>query len=167
MRTLLLIRHAKSSWENFIGDDIDRPLNERGTKNAPEMARRLLARGIAIGAFISSPARRALTTAILFAAEYGVEKEDIIVIPSLYMAGPTVFSDVIRKAPPSATTVAIFSHNNGITEYANILSDIRIDNMPTSAVFAIECGINEWRNFDPAKNNRFYFFDYPRSAKVK
>lgn len=162
MKTILLIRHAKSSWENFTVSDEERPLNERGKKNAPEMARRLLKKKILIDAFISSPAKRAHTTARYFAEVYGVPKDNIILVPELYMAGTEAFTNTIRNAPSKAGTIALFSHNNGITEFANRLTAARIDDMPTCAVFAVKCNIDHWQEFT-AGNNEFYFFDYPKS----
>lgn len=162
MKTILLIRHAKSSWENFTVSDADRPLNERGKKNAPEMAKRLLKKKIKIEAFISSPALRAHTTAQYFAEVYGEAKSNIILVPELYMAGEEAFTRTIQNAPSKAGTIALFSHNNGITEYANRLTTTRIDDMPTCAVFAVKCKIDNWQDFTVG-NNEFYFFDYPKS----
>lgn len=163
MKTILLVRHAKSSWENFSVTDEDRPLNDRGKKNAPDMAKRLLKKNIQIDAFISSPAKRARTTAEYFADEYNVNKKKIILIPELYMATPAAFISAIQNAPEKAETIAIFSHNNGITEFANMLSETRIDNMPTCAVFAVQANIADWRTFQPGNAN-FYFFDYPKKS---
>src|SRR5690349_9793579 len=105
MKTILLVRHAKSSWENFSVTDEERPLNDRGKKNAPEMAKRLLKKNIAIDAFISSPAKRAKTTAEYFAEEYGVSKKKIILIPELYMAAAAAFINTIQNAPETAETI--------------------------------------------------------------
>jgi phosphohistidine phosphatase len=163
MKTILLVRHAKSSWENFSVTDEERPLNDRGKKNAPEMAKRLLKKNIRIDAFISSPAKRARTTAEYFADEFGVSKKKIILVPELYMATPVAFVNTIKNAPEDAKTIALFSHNNGITEFANMLSDARIDNMPTCAVFAVQADIHNWQDFQP-ENNSFYFFDYPKKS---
>jgi phosphohistidine phosphatase len=162
MKTILLIRHAKSSWENFSVTDAERPLNERGKRNAPEMAGRLLKKGIPIDAFLSSPAKRALSTAGLFAGVYGKRPDEIIIVPALYLANNDAFMQTIITAPPASASVAIFSHNNGITEFANTLSDARIDHMPTCSVFAVKCAIDSWQDFH-AENNEFYFFDYPKS----
>lgn len=161
MKTILLVRHAKSSWENFSVSDEERPLNERGKKNAPEMAKRLLKKNIKIDAFISSPAKRAKTTAEYFAEEYGVSRKKIILIPELYMATASAFINAIQNAPPEANTIAIFSHNNGITDFANMLSEARIDNMPTCSVFAVTADVPDWQSFEPGKTS-FYFFDYPK-----
>lgn len=157
----MLVRHAKSSWENFSVKDAERPLNERGKKNAPEMARRLLKNKIPIDAFISSPAKRAKTTAAYFAEAYGTDTKHIIIVPELYMANGEAFMQAIRNAPEEADSIAIFSHNSGITDFANALSNARIDHMPTCAVFAVQCDIDSWSGFEPGSST-FYFFDYPK-----
>jgi phosphohistidine phosphatase len=162
MKTLLLIRHAKSSWENFAVTDEERPLNARGKKNAPEMAKRLRKKHITIDAFLSSSAKRAQATAEYFTEAYGVPAKSIVVVPELYLANADAFTTAIRNAPPAADTVALFSHNDGITLFANRLSDAKVDNMPTCAVFAVKCDIREWSEFMP-RDHEFYFFDYPKS----
>jgi phosphohistidine phosphatase len=162
MKSLLIIRHAKSSWDDPAQADFDRTLNERGKQDAPQMARRLLSRSIAIDAFISSPAKRARKTASLFAAEYKYDKENIILVPELYHASPANFFDVISKAPPAANTIAVFSHNPGITEFANMLTEVRIDDMPTCAIFGIQVATHNWTSFKDASKT-FWLFDYPKS----
>jgi len=164
MKTLLLVRHAKSSWDNFSVGDAERPLSERGKKNAPEMAKRLLKKKVAIDAFLSSPAKRALTTAKLFAKEYSLPSGDIIVIPELYLADITAFQHAIAAAPPEAGSIAVFSHNSGITEFANSLTNVRIDNMPTCAVFGVTIAVNSWTEFAAAPKE-FYLFDFPKSGE--
>lgn len=162
MKTVLIVRHAKSSWDDFSLKDEERPLNERGKKNAPEMAKRLRKKKVEIDTILSSPAKRAKATADYFADEYGIKKSSIIVIPGLYMAGVNTFVDVIRNAPKAGSNLAIFSHNNGITDFVNLLTSTRIDDMPTCGVFAIKCPISHWADFELLKNE-FYFFDYPKS----
>jgi phosphohistidine phosphatase len=162
MKTILLVRHAKSSWENFSVTDAERPLNERGKKNAPEMAARLLSKNIKIDSFLSSPAKRAFSTAKLFIEVYGRKSKEIILIPELYMANSAAFTKAIHNAPAAASSIALFSHNNGITEFANTLSTAIIDDMPTCSVFAVKCPISSWDAFGVG-NNEFYFFDYPKS----
>src|SRR5690606_34139980 len=130
----------------------------------PRMAKRLLKKNIAIDAFISSPAIRAKTTAGFFAKEYGTDKKELIIVPELYMADSRAFINAIRNAPTEANTIALFSHNNGITEFANVISETRIDHMPTCSVFAVHCEIENWKEFDD-HGNRFYFFDYPKANK--
>ena len=161
MKSLLIVRHAKSSWDLSTPNDFDRPLNDRGKKDAPAAAKRLIKKGIQIDAFISSPAKRAKKTAKYFMAEYGLDKDKIILIPELYEAHYTVFYDVIRDLNDKYQSAAIFSHNPGITEFVNTLSEMKIDNMPTCAVFAVHADIESWQQFKEAEK-KFWFFDYPK-----
>lgn len=164
MKTLLLIRHAKSDWNDPSMKDFDRPLNDRGKRNAPEMAKRLLGKDIKIDALIASPAKRAKKTAELIAKEYDIKKEKIIFIDELYLAEPSVFFDVISKADDDHKHIAVFSHNPGITDFANQLADIRIDNIPTCGVFAIKIDTKHWKDFTEAEKE-FWFFDYPKAGE--
>lgn len=162
MKTLILVRHAKSSWDDASISDFDRPLNDRGKKDAPEMAERLKDKGLKIDVFVSSPAKRARRTARIFAKEFGVEKEDIKLVEDLYMASPSVFSVVVEGLDDEANTVALFSHNPGITEFASSLTNVRIDNMPTCSVFAVQANTDKWSEFEAAEKS-FLFFDYPKN----
>lgn len=163
MKQLLLIRHAKSDWGNPGLGDFDRPLNERGKKDAPEMAKRLLNKKIKIDAFISSPAKRAAKTAKCFAEAYGLKKEDVTFVEELYLASHHVFQSVVASLKNKNNTVALFSHNDGITDFANQLTDARIDNIPTCGIFALKVDTDDWSKFAEAKKE-FWFFDYPKSA---
>lgn len=159
MKTLLIIRHAKAE-SSFTLNDFERPLNERGKKDAPVMAQRLLDKKIIIDAFVSSPARRAKKTAELFHETYKAN-DDIILISALYHAPAEIFYQVIKELDDSLTTAAIFAHNPGITYFVNQLAAVRIDNMPTCAVFAVTINCNTWKDFAKAKKD-FLFFDYPK-----
>lgn len=165
MKTLLLIRHAKSSWDDPSLNDFDRPLNEKGKKDAHFMARRLTDKKIKIDAFVSSPARRAKKTAEFFSKEFGGKEDKIILRSELYAAPPQAFEDVVSKLPNSLDHVALFSHNPGITEFANTLTDTRIDDMPTCSIFAVRIATEKWNEFEKAKKE-FWFFDYPKAASV-
>ena len=162
MKTLLTIRHAKSSWENAITNDMDRPLNERGRRDAPAMAQRLLGSGVRIDLFISSPAKRAKTTAELFVHEFGGAREDILFVPDLYHAPARTFRDVIITLDDRFDTIAIFSHNPGITAFVNTLTSVRVDNMPTCGIFAVKSEVASWTEFITT-GKEFWFFDYPKN----
>jgi phosphohistidine phosphatase len=162
MKSVIIIRHAKSSWDSIEVSDFDRPLNDRGKEDAPKMAKRLLERNVSIDAFISSSAKRARKTAALFIKEFEGDKEQIILMPTLYLAGPDAFYDAIANAPASAKTIAVFAHNPGITEFANELTDVRIDDMPTCAIFAVKADIKDWSEFKDAEKE-YWFFDYPKA----
>lgn len=162
MKTLILVRHAKSSWDNSGLSDIDRPLNERGKKDAPEMAERLKDKGLKIDQFVSSPAKRARKTAKIFAETYDVKKEDIKIVDDLYLATAEAFNETVASIKDKYDTVALFSHNPGITEFASSLTAVRIDNMPTCSVFAVSAEISDWKEFQAA-DKKFIFFDYPKN----
>ena len=163
LKTLLLIRHAKSSWDDPGLSDFDRPLNERGKKDAPMMADRLHERGIKLDAFISSPAKRAKRTAEQFAKRYKKEDKDIILKTELYMAIENTFYEVIEKLDDNDDCIALFSHNPGLTDFANSLTEVRTDNIPTCGIFAVSIDIKKWNKIREAKKN-LLFFDYPKAS---
>ncbi len=109
-RSVIIVRHAKSSWSDPSQPDFERPLNDRGKADAPVMAKRLLDRNVRIDAFITSPAKRAKKNSRSFCREYmEKDKEHLILVPSLYHAEPPDFFRAIMEAPDQATTIAIFS----------------------------------------------------------
>lgn len=163
MKTLLLIRHAKSSWDSPGLNDFDRSLNERGKKDAPEMAKRLKDKDINIDLFVSSPAKRARKTAKLFAEVFHEKKDKVQLVDDLYLATAPVFETAIKELNDKYDTVALFSHNPGITEFANTLTHMRIDNMPTCSIFALQADTDSWHSFAEAEK-KFLFFDYPKNA---
>ena len=160
MKCVLLVRHAKSDWSADT-DDFNRPLNERGKRDAPIMAERLMKRNFKIDALVSSPARRALKTARIFADHLGMNKEHIILNEQLYLPPPSKFFEVLQSLDDKMNTVAVFSHNNGITEFANSLGIALIDNMPTCSIFAFKANTNSWSDLRDV-NKEFLFFDYPK-----
>jgi phosphohistidine phosphatase len=169
MKTLLIVRHAKSSWDSAIISDIDRPLNERGKRDAPAMAQRLVKAGVKIDLFVSSPAKRAGATAEFFAREFGrkgkneVSVADILFVPELYHASPQVFTEVIAGLDDSYNSAAMFSHNPGITSFVNTLTAVRVDNMPTCGVFAVTSAAGQWNDFQ-STGAVFWFFEYPKAG---
>ena len=166
MKQLLIIRHAKSDWNALIPTDFDRPLNERGHRDAPKMAKRVVDRKVKLDAIITSTAMRAFTTANYFASVYSNETKQVIPIiekPELYLAEPPVFFDVISKANDSYDNIAVFSHNPGITDFINQSGVAQLDEMPTCGIFAISIDTKKWSDFKKAKK-QFLFFDYPKNG---
>ena len=162
MKQLVIVRHAKSSWDFINMDDKDRPLNDRGNKDAPMMAKRLLKQKIDLDLFVSSTATRAFTTASYFANVYDVKAKHIIQEDNLYEAPAGAFYRVVTKLPDNAACVALFSHNPGITDFANSLTTTQIDDMPTCGIFAVKADIKSWSDFERA-DKEFWFFDYPKA----
>lgn len=166
MKTLILIRHAKSSWGEAGVLDSERPLNDRGKKDAPEMAKRLKKKDLKIDAIVSSPAKRARKTAKYFAEEFKIDKDEIIIEEDLYGADIPGFRKVVEGLKDKYDMVALFSHNPGITDYANILANVSIDTMPTCSVFAVQSNVNSWQEFNLGEKS-FLFFDYPRNPMAE
>ena len=164
MKTLLIVRHAKSSWDNASLSDIDRPLNDRGKRDAPAMAGRLIKAGVKIDLFVSSPAKRARHTAEYFLHEFDRKDKELVIQQQLYHAQTQDFRDVVAGLDDKYDSVALFSHNPGITAFANALANVRLDNMPTCSVFAVTGEANSWKDFLNA-GITFWFFDYPRSGE--
>ena len=163
MKTLLIIRHAKSSWDNINAPDIDRPLNDRGKKDAPAMAKRVIKAGVHVDRLISSPARRARHTAELFAREFKVKETDIVSVTELYHAHPPSFNKSSPAWMIGDQTVALFSHNPGITVLCQYP-----DHRPARqyAYLLRLCHQKRCANVERIlrREPEFLFFDYPKSA---
>lgn len=160
-RTLILIRHAKSSWANPLQSDFDRTLNERGEKDAPEMGERLKSMNIIPDLIISSSAKRTRQTAKRIAKKVGYDADNIKWEEKLYHCIPSVFEDVIEAIGSKVKTVFIVAHNPGITAFANELSPgFSIDNMPTCGVVGAHIEDENWDNFSVAKR-KVFLFEYP------
>jgi phosphohistidine phosphatase len=164
MKRLILVRHAKSSWANPGQEDIDRPLNDRGKRNAPEMARRLRGRGELPMLIVSSPARRALATARLMAEEFSIARDAIVIEDTLYEASVDTWCRVIAALPPDVDSVLIVGHNPTLTELGNRLCPaVRIDNIPTCGVLRLDYGLKSWAAV-PGSEPSGWDFDYPKRS---
>lgn len=162
MKQLLLVRHAKSSWAEAGRRDFDRPLNARGERNAPEMAARLVARGIRPQLIVASGARRALATAQKMAVVLGYPVADIEIVDALYEASEQTWFERIRALPPSCDVALMVGHNPEITAVANRLCPrARIVNVPTCGVLWLEYTLADWREL-PQATPRRWDFDYPK-----
>ncbi len=162
MKTLYIVRHAKSSWANANQTDFERPLNDRGNKDAPNMAAHLIQKNIKLEHVISSPAVRAKSTCIAFAAAYNINEGNIEYKTELYHAPTNVFYEVLSNINNNIEQVAIFAHNPGITDFVNSLhTGCEVDDMPTTAIFAVSIQIENWRDFKTAKKE-YLFFTYPK-----
>ena len=141
MKKLFIIRHAKSSWADPTLKDFDRPLNDRGKKDAPFMSKFIADKYLAPSLIISSPAVRALKTAQHFAKAFDIKKEDIQKEKSLYHAYPEEVYDVIHMIDSDVDQAFIFGHNPTFTSIANHFTDEYIDNVPTCGIVYLECKV--------------------------
>ena len=160
-KTLYLVRHAKSSWKNAGLTDEERPLNKRGKHDAPLMGNLLRQKSEMPDVIISSPAKRALSTAKLFASELGYAKENIVVKEELYMADVSDFLEIIRNINDSAESIMLFGHNPGITYFVNFISGSDIENLPTAGTVKINLDISSWLEAGKIKG-KLVFFEYPK-----
>jgi phosphohistidine phosphatase len=165
MKTLYVVRHAKSSWDDPEKADFDRPLNERGKTDAPRMGKRLKEKDVHPNVIIASPAKRARSTAKRIAREIGYAKENIKTDRALYHAGEAIILDVIRQVKPKHDVLMIVGHNPGLTDFVNALMDESsnpIDNIPTCGIVAFTFQTDDWKKIDWGKG-KMLFFDYPKS----
>lgn len=147
MRTLYLIRHAKSSWDTPGLRDFNRPLNERGLHDAPQMAKLLVKQGVQPDLLISSPAKRAITTALFFAQAFGIADDAVVREQDIYEADIRDLLRIISALPDSAHTVLLFGHNNTLTHVANLFTEDFIENVPTCGIVRIESSAATWQEF--------------------
>jgi len=161
-KELLLVRHAKSSWDDPYLDDHDRPLNERGLQNAPEMGKRLQGLSIRPEVWISSTALRAITTAEIIAEQVGFPQDQIQRTKDLYHASATELQEIISELDDQIDSVVFFGHNPGVTSLFANLYGLPIDNVPTCGVVHLQFNENTWSAVSSAPPARAYF-DFPKN----
>lgn len=166
MKTLYVIRHAKSSWDNPLLADADRPLNARGEADAPRMGKRLKKRAVRPDLMLSSPAVRAITTCRSIAAEIAYPLGKIKTDKKLYHAEDVEILSILQNLNDTFECVWIFGHNPGLTDFINQLTTEVIDNIPTCGVVACSLAIQRWDEADWKKGTVLYF-DYPKKKDSK
>lgn len=149
MLILYLVRHAKSSWSHPGLRDHDRPLNDRGLRDAPRMAKLLVEQhSEKPDMLVSSTAKRALSTAHFFAEAFGIGAEAIQREPDIYEAYPQEILRIVSELPESAKTVMLFGHNPTFTALANqFAGDDFVENVPTCGVVKIVSTAPDWKSF--------------------
>jgi phosphohistidine phosphatase len=143
MKTLILVRHAKSSWDDPSLDDRDRPLNGRGKKDAPAMGERLAKLGIEPELMVSSPAVRALTTAEIFAKALDFKRKKIMVDEQIYASSPAILLKRIHAIDDEVKCAMLFGHNPELSDLAHDFSP-QIDDLPTCAVVELHFDVKTW-----------------------
>jgi phosphohistidine phosphatase len=162
-KQLILVRHGKSDWATGGISDFDRPLNHRGHKNAPEMAERLSKKALVPQLIVSSPAKRALTTAKHFGDVWKMPQQDIQQESDIYEANPTALLHVVNRLNNSYERVALFGHNPGLTDFVNYLADAHIYNMPTAGLAVIDFPVDDWAEVSQ-HTGKLFLFDAPKNA---
>ncbi len=155
MKTIYIIRHAKSSWKFPELDDKHRPLNKRGYQSASCIGQALLKKNILFDKMISSPATRALSTAQILSTILQYKIENIEISNDFYTfsnSGSVIF-DTLQQLPNSINSVAVFGHNSTFENIARYISEGEIYHFPTCAVLALKFDNNNWKNISIDKVN--------------
>ena len=161
MKTLTIVRHAKSSWKDTSLRDYERPLNKRGHRDAPEMGRRIAEYGIRPSLILSSHAVRAWTTAKVVAKAIGYPYEFLQKEPDLYHASVERILDVLVAQDERFNSIMMFGHNPGFTDFANFLVPGLTNNLPTAGVVSVEFDQDDWNLFDRPRC-RLMVHDWPK-----
>lgn len=162
MKTLIIVRHAKSSWDIPDTDDFSRPLNERGIRNAPEMARRLVLRELLPELILSSPAKRAISTARLFNEQFGKKDEMIKMEASIYEADRQTLYRLISRQDPDLDRILIVGHNPGMSDFLNWLCDTE-EVLSTCAIAEIRVDDFKWNGWKRGIGE-LIDLDYPKKG---
>lgn len=153
MKTLYIIRHAKSSW-NFDLPDHDRPLGSRGRKDVRKVGKYLSKKAPPPKMMITSTASRAFYTALFIADRWGYPEEEIILSKELFHAEVDGIVKIISRN--TGDSVAIFGHNPGFTKLFTHLTDEYLDNLPTCGVIAVNFDIDSWADIGQGKGKKSF-----------
>jgi phosphohistidine phosphatase len=160
MKTLLLIRHAKSSWDNPAMDDHERPLNKRGLRTAPRMGQLIADEGLKPDIIVSSTAVRAATTAEVIAEECGYDG-DIHFTDDLYLAPPATYLKLLTSLSEDCDSALLVGHNPGISELVSNMCGEHVD-MPTAALAHAQSDIESWKGFETSSEADLVNFWRPK-----
>ncbi|MFC2137121.1 histidine phosphatase family protein [Bacteroidota bacterium] len=165
MKKLLIVRHGKSDWSQEELEDIDRPLKLRGINNAYNMANRLANQNIIPEYIISSPANRALHTAIIFMRVLNISLDKITINKNLYFSSIDEILKEIHSIENEVSSIMLFGHNPTFTNFANKFIKNQIDNIPTSGVVILDFNVKKWDSIN-RNNLSDEYFDYPKNINI-
>lgn len=164
MKKLFVVRHAKSCWQNDKLSDMDRPLKGRGVTDAHGTATWLMENGTEPECIISSPAVRALHTAMIFARTFSIDFSAIRIEPGLYENGTTAYLKSAQQIDDAFSVAMIFGHNPSITSFINQCVDNAVSHVPTTGVACLSFAVDSWK--DIPSGAKLIFFDYPKRRKT-
>ena len=162
MKSIILVRHGKSSWEFDVSDAL-RPLKNRGINDAKLVANQFVRDNELPDFIYSSPAVRAFSTCKIFLAVFGLSEDSVNVKDELYDFGGENVVRFIKRLPNNYNTVMLFGHNHAFTSIANIFGDKFIDNLPTSGLIKLNFDISDWKDF---KKGTTEFIIIPKGLKT-
>lgn len=162
MKQLIITRHAKSSWNNDTLSDFQRPLNKRGTRDAPMMAERLTTRGPKPQLVVSSTAVRALQTTELIMPVLAIDNTTLLTTDSIYEAPLAALEKAISTLPDNVSVAMLVGHNPGVSSLGNHLCSQANLQMPTCAMACFKLDIEKWHDTyrDCAT---MLWYDYPKN----
>jgi phosphohistidine phosphatase len=163
-KTLLICRHSKSSWDDVTLSDHDRPLNQHGRRNAPEMGRRLRRLGIQPDLLLVSTAVRTRKTAQHYMEQLGCPLERLLLHPEIYAATVSGLLGLVRKVDSAVRTLLLVGHNPECTGLANLLGSLHLDRVPTSGIVALRFPVDRWEEITPGAGE-LLFYDFPKNRK--
>jgi phosphohistidine phosphatase len=167
IKELILVRHAKSDWGNEFLKDVDRHLSERGYNDAYLMSEWYLKNKKAPALILSSPATRALNTALIFSRALDLSARQLILEPIIYESTANKLLSVIHDQQDDINSVMMFGHNPSFTNICNELSeDMFFDNVPTSGIVSFSFGVNRWKDIIP-KKGKLNYHQFPKDFRNK
>lgn len=162
MKTLLLLRHAKSSWDQPDLHDHDRPLNKRGKKEAPLVGKYLKDNDLVPDLVLSSTARRAHDTAQAAVEESGFEGQ-VDLYQDLYLSDTSCYLDILRCLPDEARRVLVVGHNPDLEEFLTLLTDDS-EHLRTATLAQVDLPISSWQELNEATDGRLINLWSPRQV---
>jgi phosphohistidine phosphatase len=153
MKDLLIIRHAKSSWSNPSLSDIERPLNDRGIRDAPRMAELVAKQNLMPDAIYCSPAQRTLTTASFFIHKLKLQPELLHIKDEIYNSNQNRMDQLIRSFPEKTKCAFLIGHNPTLTDWINRYAAQMIDNLPTCGIAWFEFNTTSWSSISYSNAN--------------
>lgn len=161
MKTIVLVRHGKSSWEYDVADR-DRPLKSRGINDATLVANKFNKQNDIIKTIFSSPANRALSTCKIFTKLFNLPEDSIKIVEDLYDFGGENVINFIKNLSNDYDDAMIFGHNHAFTSISNIFGNNYIDNLPTCGLVKLNFEIDNWKDL---KKGTTEFIVIPKDLK--
>lgn len=165
MKSIHFIRHAKSSWSSGASRDIDRPLNSRGKRDAPVMAKRLKDKGVIVDGIVKSPAQRITETIVPFVELFDITADQIITEPKIYEGSLSDILDVVQSVPADWNSIFLFGHNPAMTYLAEYFGRTDILNVPTCGILHVMSDSDTWTYMNES-NSKIDAYYYPKQEIV-
>ena len=163
MKTLIIIRHSKSSWKDHSLSDFDRPLNKRGIKDAKKMSFELSEKIKKVDLLLSSSSKRTTQTSNYFLDSMNIRSN--IFSENLYHSSSNLIFDWILKINNKYNKTIIVGHNPGLTNIINKLTNLKLDNLPTSGIVIIVFDVDNWENIN-YQSGLVEWIKFPKDLKL-